>query len=167
MSIKLNDGSSLSLRSATQADCAIILQFIRALAVYEKLEHQVVANETLLAQTLFGPDPKAEVIIADRDGEPASFALFFYNYSTFLAKPGIYLEDLYVHKHLRGLGIGKLMLKHIARLAQERGCGRLEWSVLDWNKPAIDFYESLGAKPMSEWTIYRLSEEAIAKLVLS
>lgn len=167
MTKKLGDGSTLVIRKAEASDSGLILEFIRALAVYEKLEHEVVADEKVIRENLFGAKAKTEVLIAERDGEPAAFALFFQNFSTFLGKPGIYLEDLYVHAHLRGLGIGKVLLKYIAQIAFERGCGRFEWSVLDWNKPAIDFYESLGAKPMSEWTVYRLNEEAIKNLVQS
>lgn len=167
MTYTLKDGSSLKIRPANQNDASVILEFIRALAVYEKLEHEVIADENLIRENLFGAQAKAEVLIASRDDQPAAFALFFHNFSTFLGKSGIYLEDLYVHDHLRGLGIGKILLTQIAKIAHERNCGRFEWSVLDWNQPAIDFYKSLGAKPMSEWTVYRLDEEAIQKLTTS
>ena len=154
----------VSLRGATIADTPQILAFIQGLAEYEKLSHVCVATEESLHQTLFGPRPFAEVIIADFDGQPAGFALFFHNYSTFRARPGIYLEDLYVVPALRGKGIGKALLKELARLAVERGCARLEWSVLDWNSPAIEFYKSLGAQPQEEWTIFRVSDEALTRL---
>ncbi|MCX6597816.1 MAG: GNAT family N-acetyltransferase [Acidobacteria bacterium] len=155
---------SLSLRLAQPADVSLILHFIRGLAEYERLADSVVANEALLTETLFGARPYAEVIIAEWDGAPAGFALFFHNYSTFLARPGIYLEDLFVDPAHRGRGIGKALLVRLAHLAVERNCGRLEWSVLDWNEPAIGFYRSLGAIAMDEWTINRVTGEALAKL---
>jgi GNAT superfamily N-acetyltransferase len=154
----------VSLRGATIADTPQILAFIQGLAEYEKLSDVCVATEESLHQTLFGPRPFAEVIIADFDGQPAGFALFFHNYSTFRARPGIYLEDLYVVPTLRGKGIGKALLKELARLAVERGCARLEWSVLDWNSPAIEFYKSLGARPQEEWTIFRVTDEVLTRL---
>lgn len=156
--------TDLQIRAATAADAAQILAFIRALAVYEKLEHMVVADEAQLHKTLFGERPAAEVRIAEWQGQPAGFALFFHNYSTFLGKPGIYLEDLFVLPEFRGKGIGKALLIHLAQLAVERDCGRLEWSVLDWNTPAIDFYKSLGAVPMDEWTVYRVTGDALPAL---
>jgi GNAT superfamily N-acetyltransferase len=149
---------------ATEQDVPVILEMIRGLAEYEKLSHLVVATEDLLRNTLFGPRPGAEVLLGYLDGECAGFALFFPNYSTFLAKPGIYLEDLFVKPDLRGKGVGLALLKRLARLAVERGCGRVEWSVLNWNEPSIQFYTSLGAKPMDEWTGYRLTGEALQKL---
>ena len=154
----------LQIRAATAADVPQILAFIKALAVYEKLEHMVVADEPQLHKTLFGERPAAEVRIADWQGLPAGFALFFHNYSTFLGKPGIYLEDLFVLPEFRGKGIGKSLLIHLAKLAVERDCGRLEWSVLDWNTPAIEFYKSLGAEPMDEWTVYRVAGNALPAL---
>lgn len=154
----------VSLRSATPSDIPRILAFIQGLAEYEKLSHVCIATEESLHETLFGPRPFAEVIMADCDGQPAGFALFFHNYSTFRARPGIYLEDLYVLPPLRGKGIGKALLKELARLAIERGCARLEWSVLDWNSPAIEFYKSLGAQPQDEWTIFRVADEALSRL---
>lgn len=154
----------LQIRSATEADCGLILSLIRKLAVYERLLDAVSATEEAVRQTLFGPQRFAEVLIAEWGGEPAGFALFFHNYSTFLAKPGVYLEDLYVEEHLRGKGIGKALLKRLAALAVERGCGRLEWAVLDWNEPSIGFYKSLGAAPQSEWTTFRLTGESLARL---
>ena len=152
------------LRPATAADCALILDFIRELAEYEKLLHEVVATETDLRQHLFGEHPMAEVIIAEWDGEPAGFALYFHNFSTFLGKPGVYLEDLYVRPALRGRGIGRQLLARLAQLAVARGCGRLEWSVLDWNTPALRVYRAIGAQPMDEWTVQRLSGQSLIQL---
>jgi GNAT superfamily N-acetyltransferase len=154
----------LQLRAAAPSDCATILQFIRERAEYEKLLDQCVATEATLAAHLFGPTPRAEVILAEWDGAPVGFALFFHNFSTFLARPGIYLEDLYVQPDMRAKGIGKALLARLARIAQQRDCGRLEWSVLDWNTPSIEFYRSLGAQPNDEWTTYRLSGESLAQL---
>lgn len=156
--------SELLIRAATAGDAAQILRFIKALAVYEKLEHMVVADEAQLRKTLFGERPSAEVRIAEWAGEPAGFALFFHNYSTFLGKPGIYLEDLYVRPTARGAGLGKALLGRLAGLAVERGCGRLEWAVLDWNQPAIGFYQRLGAEPLDDWTQYRLTGPALRDL---
>ena len=153
------------LRSATPADVPLILEFIRDLATYEKLLPEVEATEEKLCATLFGERPAAECVLAfAAGGEPAGFAIHFTNYSTFLAKPGLYLEDLFVKPAFRGHGIGKALLLHLARLANQRGCGRMEWAVLDWNKPAIDFYESLGAERKHDWTICRLSGERLARL---
>jgi GNAT superfamily N-acetyltransferase len=154
----------MALRRATRTDVPEILRLIRALAEYEKLSGEVVASEAGLAQTLFGERPAAEVLLAEEGGRAVGFALFFQNYSTFLGKPGIYLEDLFVEPAFRGQGLGKQLLKAIARLAVERGCGRFEWAVLDWNEPAIGFYQSLGAKPMADWTVMRLTGEALRKL---
>jgi GNAT superfamily N-acetyltransferase len=140
------------------------LQFIKELAEYERLSDMVVADASRIQEMLFGDRSYAEVVLAEWEGQSAGFALFFHNFSTFLAKPGIYLEDLFVRPEFRGRGIGKALLKRLAELAVERGCGRLEWAVLDWNKPSIDFYESLDAKPMSEWIIYRLSGESLEAL---
>jgi GNAT superfamily N-acetyltransferase len=152
----------LTIRAATKADTAQILAFIRNLAEYEKLAHEVTATPEALAAMLFGPRPYAEVLLAERGQVALGFALFFHNFSTFLAKPGIYLEDLFVLPEARGQGIGKALLRHLARLACERGCGRLEWSVLDWNVDAIRFYKALGAVPMDGWTVHRLSGAALA-----
>ena len=153
------------IRSARPDDVPQILAFIRELAVYEKLEHQVVGTPELLHQHLFGPRPYAEVILLEEgNGEPAGFALFFHNYSTFLTRPGIYLEDLFVRPQHRGKGYGKALLLHLAKLAVERGCGRLEWAVLDWNAPAIGFYESLGATMMNEWRTFRLTGDTLESL---
>lgn len=156
--------AGLSLRLATKNDVPQILAFIQALAEYEKLAHQVVATEDKLAATLFGDKAFAEVVIADYQGEPAGFALFFHNYSTFLAKPGIYLEDLFVDPSLRGKGIGKALITYLAKLAMERDCGRLEWSVLDWNQPAIEFYQSLGAQMLHDWRINRVTGETLQSM---
>lgn len=153
----------LSIRSASVEDVPLILRLIQGLAEYEKLSHEVVATEQMLHDTLFGERRVAEILIGEWDGEAAGFALFFHNYSTFLAKPGIYLEDLFVWPEYRGRGIGKALLLQLARLAKERGCGRVEWSVLDWNEPSIQFYKALGAKPMDEWTIFRLTGEALER----
>ncbi len=154
----------LQIRGATTSDTSVILTFIRELADYEKLLDQCVATEEALARQLFGNPPRAEVLLAEWHGEPVGFALFFHTFSTFLAKPGIYLEDLYVRPAMRGKGIGKELLARLARLAAERDCGRLEWSVLNWNAPSIAFYESLGARPNAEWTMYRLAGTALADL---
>ena len=154
----------LHIRSATKEDVPLILQMIKDLAVYEKLSAEVVATEANLTQTLFGERAYAEVLLAYAQDKPVGFALFFHNYSTFLAKPGIYLEDLYVKDEARGQGFGKQLLLHLVALAKQRGCGRVEWSVLDWNKSAIDFYDSLGAQAMSEWIGYRLAGDALELL---
>ncbi len=154
----------ITLRFATAADVALILDFIRALAVYEKLSHEVANDEQLVRRWLFGDRPAAEVVFAHYDDEPAAFAVFFPSYSTFLGRPGIYLEDLFVTPDFRGRGIGKALLVFLARLTTERNAGRLEWSVLDWNEPAIGFYASLGAEAMDGWTTYRLSGTALADL---
>lgn len=153
-----------SIRFAGVADTPVILRFIRALAEYEKLEHECLAEEDSLKATLFGPKPFAEVLLIEEGGQAHGFALFFHNFSTFLAKPGLYLEDLFVDPGQRGKGYGKALLAKLAEIAVERGCGRLEWSVLDWNQPSIDFYLSLGARPMDEWTIYRLDGAALETL---
>ena len=152
------------IREATEGDVPLILSLIRELAEREKLSHEVVATEEALRESLFGERRYAEVLIAEHDGAPAGFALFFHNYSTFLGKPGIYLEDLYVRPEFRGSGIGKKLLVHLACLAKERGCGRLEWWVLDWNEPSIGFYKKLGAVPMDDWTVYRVSGSALEDL---
>src|SRR5579859_3702121 len=155
---------TVRIRDATPADAALILSLIRELADYEKMIDQVTATETDIRTALFGPRPSAECVIAELDGEPAGFALFFHNFSTFLGKPGIYLEDLYVKPALRGKGIGKRLLAHLAALTLSRGCGRFEWSVLDWNAPAIRFYQSLGAQMMDAWKINRMTGDPIKGL---
>jgi len=156
--------NNLTIRPATPADVPLVLSFIRELADYEKLSHEVVATEAELGKWLFGEQPIARVLIAEFAGEPAGFALFFLNFSTFLARPGIFLEDLYVRPSLRGKGIGKRLLKELVKTAARDGYGRVEWAVLDWNTPAIEFYKSLGAKPMTDWTIFRLNSAAIKSL---
>lgn len=152
------------IKPATENDLSLILSFIKKLAVYEKLAHEVKATEDGLRETLFGQRRYAEVVIGYHHGEPVGFALFFHNYSTFLGKPGVYLEDLYVDEEHRGKGFGKALLLYLAGLAKERDCGRLEWAVLNWNEPAINFYKSLGAAPKDDWTIFRLTGEALDKL---
>lgn len=152
------------IKPATVADVPLILAFINKLAVYEKLAHKVVATEASLRESLFGAHRYAEVVIGYYRTEPVCFALFFHNFSTFLAQPGLYLEDLYVDEAVRGKGFGKALLVYLAKLAQARGCGRLEWSVLNWNEPAITFYRNLGAAPMDEWTVYRLTGAALESL---
>ena len=152
---------SITIRPATEHDVPLILELIQGLADYEKLRHEVVATESALRETLFGSQHFAEVLIGEWQGDPVGFALFFHNYSTFLARPGIYLEDLYVRPQMRGHGVGRALLSHLAAIAVERDCGRLEWSVLDWNEPAIGFYRAIGAGPMDEWTVQRLDGEAL------
>lgn len=159
--------SNLRIIPATEPDLPVILDLIHALAEYEKLAHVVTATQERLRETLFGVKPAAEVLLAHWDRECAGFAVFFETYSTFLAQPGLYLEDLYVKPHLRGKGIGSALLSRLARIATERGCGRLEWGVLDWNQTAIQFYKKLGAAPMDKWTKYRLTGEALENLALS
>ena len=154
----------LVIRFATAADAAAILGFIRDLAEYEKLSHEVVADEATLRTTLFGVRPAAEVLIAEVGGEPVGFSLFFQSYSTFLARPGLYLEDLFVRPAARGKGVGSALLSALARIALQRNYGRFEWSVLDWNEPALKFYETLGAKPQSEWRMQRLTGPAMYAL---
>jgi len=155
-----NTMTNFSIRAAVREDVPTILGFIRQLAAYEHLENEVVATEALLEEWLFDKE-KAEVLIA-REGEtPVGFALYFHNFSTFLGRAGIYLEDLFVLKEYRGRGYGKALLRRLAQIAVERGCGRLEWCCLDWNQPSIDFYRSLGAVPMSDWTIYRLTGDTL------
>lgn len=155
---------SFSIRPATESDVPLILRFIRDLAEYERLLHLVVATEDLLRTTLFGERPYAEVVFACEDGVEVGFAIFFHNYSTFLGQPGIYLEDLFVDPSKRGRGYGKKLLQYLARLAVERNCGRLEWAVLNWNEPSINFYKSLGAKAQDEWQVYRVTGEALTAL---
>lgn len=153
-----------TIRLATVADVPLILKFIQGLAEYEKLAHEVVATEQKLTETLFSARPAAEVVIAEYQGHPAGFALFFHNYSTFLAKPGLYLEDLFVLPEYRGKGLGKLLLTYLAKLAVDRGCGRFEWSVLDWNQPAIDFYQAQGAVLMHDLRINRVTGDKLNAL---
>ena len=155
---------TIAIRPAAPADLPLIAQFIRDLADYEKLAHEVRFDETKLGEKLFGPRPYAEVVIGELDGEPQGFALFFHNFSTFEGRPGLYLEDLFVRPAARGSGLGKALLAHLAQLCVERDCARLEWSVLDWNTPAIGFYKNLGAKLMDEWTVMRVDGDALGAL---
>ncbi len=155
---------SLAIRAAAPGDEALILRFIRELADYEKLLHEVKADEAMLTAWLFGPSPRASCDIAEWDGRPVGFALWFYNFSTFAGRPGIYLEDLYVEPQARGRGAGKALLAHLAKRAVAEGCCMVQWWVLNWNAPSIEFYRSLGAVPKDEWTVYRLHGEALERL---
>jgi len=152
------------IERATERDVPLILRLIKGLAEYEKLTDEVRATEDDLRQSLFGPNPSAEVVVGYAGDEPVGFALFFHNYSTFLARPGMYLEDLFVLPEWRGHGYGRQLLAHLATLAVERGCGRLEWAVLDWNEPAIGFYKRLGAKPLHDWTVFRVTGDGLHQL---
>ena len=154
---------ALTIRAAVEADVPLLLQFIRDLAEYEKLAHEVVADENRLRQSLFGSHASAEALLGFAGTEPAAFAVFFHNFSTFLGKPGLYLEDLFVRPAFRRRGYGRAMLVHLAREANRRGCGRFEWAVLDWNRPAIEFYEQLGARVLPDWRVCRLTGEALAR----
>jgi GNAT superfamily N-acetyltransferase len=154
----------LEIRAATEDDVPLILSLIKELAGYERLSHEAVATEETLRASLFGERQVAETLLAHLGDDPAGFALFFYNFSTFLDRPGIYLEDLYVRPEYRGAGVGRALLVHLAGLARHRDCGRLEWSILDWNEPAIGFYESIGASPVSGWTVYRVTGRALEEL---
>ncbi len=156
----------IEFRRGQEQDTTLILRFIKELAAYEKLSEEVVATEEILRQWLF-KEEKAEVLFAMVDGKEVGFALYFYNFSTFLGRAGIYLEDLYVKQEYRGLGCGKALLKELARIAVKQGCGRLEWSCLDWNQPSIDFYRSMGAVPMDEWTVYRVTGDTLITLAKS
>jgi GNAT superfamily N-acetyltransferase len=154
----------VEIRVASEDDVPLILALIRELAEYERLSHEVVATEETLRDSLFGERRVAETLLAYLGDDPAGFALFFHSFSTFLGRPGIYLEDLYVRPEFRSAGVGRTLLMRIAGLAKERGCGRLEWAVLDWNEPAISFYKRIGASPVSGWTVYRLTGEALEEL---
>jgi GNAT superfamily N-acetyltransferase len=156
--------SVFEIRTTTEADVPIILSLIRELAEYERAPDAVVATENGLREVLFGRKRSAEVLLALEEDEPVGFAVYFYNFSTWLGRPGLYLEDLFVRPAVRGKGYGRALLGRLAQIAQERGCGRMEWAVLDWNDPAIQFYRKLGAEPMNEWTVFRLTAEGIAKL---
>ena len=156
--------SNIKIRSAIPDDSALIMHFIIELAVYEKLENEVVTTEADIRRSLFGKDTVAHAVICEMDNEPVGFALYFFNYSTWLGKNGLYLEDLYVSPNSRGHGAGKALLKHLAQIAVSKNCGRFEWSVLDWNELAINFYKSLGAKPQDEWVGYRLTGQALKEL---
>lgn len=153
---------SIHIRPAQAQDAGLILRFIKELAVYERAGDQVAATEAGIVASLFGADSPARALICEVDGEPAGYAVYFFSYSTWQAKKGLYLEDLYISPRQRGGGAGKLMLRHLAQLAVEQGCGRFEWSVLDWNQPAIDFYLSIGAKPQAEWVRYRMDGAALS-----
>ena len=155
---------TIDIRSATPSDVPLIFSFIRELAEYERLTQEVVSSEERVAQTLFGPKPAAEALIAAVNNQPAGFAVYFQNYSTFVGRPGIYLEDLFVRPAFRGNGVGRALLARLAAIARERGCARLEWVVLDWNELAIRFYESLGAKPLKGWSVFSLSGPALENL---
>ena len=156
--------SDLVIRPATVADVPIIMELIRELATYERAPTEVTATEEELVDVLFGPRPAAEVLLAFEEETPVGFAVFFHNFSTWLGRPGLYLEDLFVRPEQRGKGYGRALLVHLAKIAHERGCGRMEWAVLDWNEPAIQFYKKLGAAPLDEWTVFRLTRDGIAKL---
>ena len=156
--------TTMEITPATIEDAPLILQLIRELAEYERLSHEVTATEQQIRDTIFGPRPAAEVLLASVEGEPVGFAVFFTTYSTFLAKPGIYLEDLFVKPHARGKGIGRALLTRLAQVALERDCGRIEWAVLNWNEPSIGFYRKLGALPLDEWTTFRLTGEPLSRL---
>jgi GNAT superfamily N-acetyltransferase len=158
------DIPQFAIRAASKTDVPVIFAFIKKLADYERLSHEVTATEEILRETLFGRRRTAEVAIGYHKSRPIGFVLFFHNYSTFLGRPGIYIEDLFVDETFRRRGFGTALLCHVARLANERGCGRLEWSVLDWNEPAINFYKKLGAVPMKEWTVFRLTGKALGQL---
>ncbi len=156
--------ADFEIRTATESDVRVILAFIRELAEYERLAHEVVATESGLRDSLFGERRVAEAILGCFRGEAVAFALFFHSFSTFLGKPGLYLEDLFVKPDYRGRGFGGAMLRHVAHIAKERDCGRLEWAVLDWNTPALRFYRNLGAQPMKDWIVHRLTGEALENL---
>jgi GNAT superfamily N-acetyltransferase len=159
--------SQLHIRNAALADVPVILQLIRDLATYERAPQDVVATEDGLREVLFGSDPAAKVLLAFEGAEPVGFAVYFFNFSTWLGRAGLYLEDLFVKPETRGRGYGRALLVHLARIAHERGCGRMEWAVLDWNEPAIGFYRKLGAKAQHDWTVFRLTRDEIAKLAES
>lgn len=160
----VNDMAEIQIHEATPGDAALILSFITGLAIYEKAEHEVLATESDICDSLFGKDATAHGLICSKGDEPIGYGIYFYNYSTWLGKPGLYLEDLYILPEHRGSGAGKILLKHLAQIAVSKECGRFEWSVLDWNEPAIQFYKSLGAEPQDEWIIYRLTGDNLLKL---
>jgi len=161
------DTAKFNIRATNASDCALILTFIKELAEYEKLSHEVVATESQLQKTLFGEKPDAEVLIGEFENSPVAYALFFHNYSTFTGRPGIYLEDVYVKPEMRGRGFGKSIMQHIAKLAVARDCSRFEWSVLDWNEPSIKFYRSIGATAMKGWTVQRMDGNALTDFASS
>ena len=162
--INVNRPENFEIRPARVEDVPVILQLIRALATYERAPQEVTATEEQLTKVLFGERPVAEVLLAFEDESPVGFAVYFYNFSTWLGRPGLYLEDLFVKPEKRGKGYGRALLVELAKIARDRGCGRMEWAVLNWNEPAIKFYQTLGAKPMNEWTVFRLTRDEIAKL---
>src|SRR5688572_18199973 len=159
--------TNFEIRTTTEADLPVILNLSRELAEYERAPEAVVTNEAGLREVLFGPQRSAEVLLALEGERPVGFAVYFFNFSTWLGRPGLYLEDLFVRPDDRGKGYGRALLERLAKIAQERGCGRMEWAVLDWNDPAIQFYKKLGAEPMTEWTVFRLTQDGIAKLAES
>src|SRR5205814_3198273 len=156
--------TNFQIRNATEEDVAVIVSFIRQLAEYERLSHEAVMTEETVRQSLFGPRPSAEVLLGYYQDKPVAFAVFFHNFSTFLGRRGLYLEDLFVIPEMRGKGFGRALLVHLAQIARERNCGRFEWAVLDWNEPAIEFYKRLGAVAMNDWTIFRMTGEALDRL---
>jgi GNAT superfamily N-acetyltransferase len=156
--------SAFTIRAATESDVPLVLELIRALATYERAPDEVTATPEILKETLFGKKPSAEVLLLFENDVAAGFALFFHNFSTWIGRPGLYLEDLFVRPEHRGKGYGRALLIHLAKIARDRGCGRMEWAVLNWNEPAIQFYRKLGAKPMNEWTVFRLTRDEIASL---
>lgn len=161
------DCDLISIRNASVGDVGLILHFVRELAIYEKAEHEVLADEDAIRSSIFGEGSRVDALICEQQGEPVGFAVYFYNYSTWLGKMGLFLEDLYVSPEYRGNGAGIALLQHLARIAVERDCGRFEWNVLDWNEPSIKFYESLGAEPLNEWVGYRLTGQALQNLAAS
>ena len=156
--------ADLRIQPATPGDVPLLLTFVKELAEYERLTDEVVATEDVLRESLFGPRPAAEALIAYRGNEPVAFAIWFYNFSSFLGRPGLYIEDIYVRPHARGQGVGQAILVHLAHLARQRNCGRMEWVVLDWNEPAISFYKTFGARPMDGWTVFGLTASDIDRL---
>lgn len=152
------------IKKAEEKDIPILIEFVKKLAEYEKLSHEVTATEEIYRDSFFGKEKSAHAVIGFYENKPVGIAIYFFNFSTFIGRPGLYLEDLFVLHEMRGKGFGKKLLLHLAKIAAEKNCGRFEWSVLDWNKPAIDFYKSLGAVPMDEWTVFRLTEDEIKKL---
>lgn len=163
----MDTNSNLQIRRGTVDDVPLILQLIRELAEYERAPNDAVATEPQLRDVLFGDKPAAEVLLAFANDEPVGFAVYFFNFSTWLGRPGLYLEDLFVKPEMRAKGYGRALLTHLAQIAHERGCGRMEWAVLDWNEPAIQFYKKLGARPMEEWTVFRLTSDGIGQLATS
>ena len=159
--------SAITIRTATVGDASLILHFIRELAIYEKAEHEVLATEDTIRESIFGQDSHVSALICEQAGEPIGMAIYFFNYSTWLAKPGLYLEDLYISPEYRGKGAGTLLLKKMAQIALDKGCGRFEWSCLDWNKPSRDFYESIGAQSQEEWIGYRMSGKTLEDFALN